>query len=156
MHVACHKIETHLVMFLPCLSTMISHEQKMQKKQEQTKMAKGTRSMNMQISCDFSRSKQAATKSLWRGVQKQGNLDLAVQFRPSLPKSLRFKGYVSPKLENLWKAVHSSEREFEQPSWFIFSLLSLQIVISFSNGMFNGSTRLSILLTNLINIYIKI
>ena len=32
---------------LPCLSTMISHEQKMQKKQEQMKMAMGTRSMNM-------------------------------------------------------------------------------------------------------------
>ena len=31
----------------PCLSTMISHEQKIQKKQEQMKMARGTRSMNM-------------------------------------------------------------------------------------------------------------
>ena len=31
----------------PCLSTMINHEQKIQKKQEQMKMAKGTRSMNM-------------------------------------------------------------------------------------------------------------
>ena len=31
----------------PCLSTMISQEQKMQKKQEQMKMARGTRSMNM-------------------------------------------------------------------------------------------------------------
>ena len=28
-------------------------------------------------------------------------------------------------VENLWKAVHSSESELEQPSWFIFSLLSL-------------------------------
>ena len=35
------------IKFLPCLSTMISHEQKIQKKQEQMKMAKGTRSMNM-------------------------------------------------------------------------------------------------------------
>ena len=29
------------------------------------------------------------------------------------------------KSQDLWKAVHSSEREFEHPSWFIFSLLSL-------------------------------
>ena len=29
------------------------------------------------------------------------------------------------KSRDLWNAVHSSEREFEHPSWFIFSLLSL-------------------------------